>query len=126
MKRLIAAAIIAVLLFSVCLTDYFYVKNSYNTLTENIDKCIAEIEQNDISNARFHAEKLEEEWKNRECILSIFINHSIIDEIDTAIIQLTPYIDTGNYDLFITQCAVIDLKLTQMREDSTVNLHSIL
>lgn len=126
MKRLIAAVIIAVLLCVLCITDYFYIKNSYNTFTENINKCVERIEQNDISSAKQYAENLEKEWKNREHLLSIFVNHDIIDEIDTAIVQLVPYLDTGNYDLCITQCAVIELKLSQVREDSTINLHSIL
>lgn len=126
MKRIIAAAAIAVFLIAACLTDYFYIKNSYNSFTNDIAECVNALEQNNITEARARAEKLQGEWKKREKVLAIFVNHNIIDEIDTAIIQLIPYLDSKNYGLCVAQCAVIKLKLTQMREDSTANLHSIL
>ena len=124
MKRLIAAAILLVFVVASYLTGYFYVNNTYKTANSMLEECINIYEQN--NNAHIATQKLKDFWSEKEGTLSVFANHSSIDEIELAISSMLVYSNTKDNEFFYEYSSTVKTLLHQLLEDSKPNMHSIL
>lgn len=123
MKRLIAAAILTVTVIGIYLSGYFVINNVCDEANKILKECINAYNQGE--NAEIKAEKLEKYWSKKEKILSVFSNHSEIDEIETAIRLMKLYSKTNENEIFNEYCGTVKVMLHQMIEDSVPNMHSV-
>lgn len=124
MRRLIAAAVLAVLVTVIYLTGYFYIENTCKETKNLISDCVTAYKENgDID---FHTQKLEEYWSSKEKLLSMFTNHGVIDEIELTIEALSAHGRYPENEMFYECSGKLKILLHQIMEDTTPSMHSIL
>lgn len=123
MKRLISAIILLIFVLSAYLTGYFYI----NTTCEKANKMLTNCEKayNANENAEKYAKKLEKFWSDAEKPLSLFANHSEIDEIELAIHTLKIYSKTSEKEIFNEYSGTVKTLIHQLIEDTVPSVHSI-
>lgn len=123
MKRLIPAGI---LLLTVILSYIFslsYITSTCNEVNDLIDKC--ESAYINGENSYETAEKLKDTWSGKEKILSLFVNHDKIDDIELELSSLLIYSKSDSSNIFYEHIAVLKMLLHQIKEDTEINSHSI-
>lgn len=124
MKRLIAAAILAVFIAAVYFTGNFYIKNVLDNSYKLLDECNEEYKMNKSSSKG--AEKLKDYWSENEGLLSVFAYHGHIDEVEQAIGTMVIYSKTDNSELFYEYSGTVKTLLHQLYEDNSLSMHSVL
>lgn len=122
MSRIIAAVVLVLLMVGFCISDRIVINNAYEDLYEKTLKCESLAENSESAKAA--AEELNEEFKSTEGLLSVYVNHDILDEIAEAAARLEVLSGRSEAD-YLSECAFIKLKLEYIKKDSGVNLHSI-
>lgn len=123
MKRLIAAAILAASVAGIYFCGFFVINTTCKEANKKLETCINSY--NNENNASEKAKDLEKYWAKKEKILSVFANHSEIDDIEMAIHLLTVYSKTDNNEIFHEYSGTVKTMLHQMKEDTVPNMHSI-
>ncbi len=124
MKRLIAATILFIFVTASYITGYAYINKTCKTANRLLEECINIYDDN--NNAYSATEKLNNFWSEKEGTLSVFANHSSIDEIELAISSMLVYSDKKDNEIFYEYSSTVKTLLHQLLEDSTPNMHSIL
>lgn len=123
MKRLIPAGII----FALVVLTYFlsteYITKSCENTNELLQKSVEAYKEN--QNAEKETEKIKKFWQKEEKILSFFVNHEHIDEIELAISTLTVYAKEKDNILFYEYADTIEILLHQIVEETKITTHSI-
>jgi len=81
---------------------------------------------NEKTDATVSTKKLEDFWTKKEKILSLFANHTSIDEIELAISTMLTYSNTSEKELFFEYSGTVKTLLHQLMEDTVPGVHSIL
>lgn len=123
MKRLIAAILLTVMVIGIYLGGYFTINNICNNANKKLEDCINAYNKGE--NAEEKAKELEKFWSEKEKILSVFSNHSEIDEIETSILLMKIYSGTNKKEMFKEYCGTVKIMLHQMIEDTVPNMHSV-
>lgn len=123
MKRLIAAGVLLIFLTTAYFTGYFYISKTCEEANKLLTECVLAYENND--NAEEKTKKMEEFWSKKEKTLSIFTNHSSIDNIELSIHSLLIYSSSSQKDLFREYSGRVKTQLHQLMEDTVPGAHSI-
>lgn len=123
MKRLIAAAIILIILSSVFFTGYFSINSICKNTKEMLTECVNNYKSG--NNPEESAEKLEEYWHSKESVLSLFADHTSIDSIELNLHLLRIYSTTNQKELFSEYSGRIKTEIHQLLEDTHPTVHSI-
>lgn len=124
MKRLIAAAVLAVVLLTLYLTSYFYITDTCEKTRELLKECATAYDSK--NNAGEKAEALNKFWNKKEPILSIFSSHSKIDDVEEALYCLKIYSKTDETEIFYEYHGTVEILIHQLLEDTKPGVHSIL
>ena len=122
MSRIIAAVVLVLLMLGFCISDRIVINNACEDLYEKTLEC-----ENSVVNgekAKEAAKELNREFTDTEGLLSVYVNHDILDEIAESAARLEVLSGRSEVD-FLSECAFIKLKLEYIKKDSGVNLHSI-
>ena len=123
MKRLIIAAILLVVVIATYLTSLFYITDSCDKAKSMIENSISVYSKNET--AQTEAKNLEDYWNKKEPILSIFVNHDRIDDIETAISLMNVYAKIPKSELFYEYADNVKVLIHQILEDTKFTMHSI-
>lgn len=123
MKRLIAAAVLAVIVAVVYFTGNFYIKNVLEDSYNLVDECNQSYESK--QNPEKTAEKLKKYWSDNEGVLSLFAHHNHIDEVEKAIDTMVIYSNTENRELYYEYSGTVETLLHQLYEDNSLSMHSV-
>ena len=121
MCRIIAAVVLFLLMVGLCISDRIVIDNAYEDLYEKTLRCEEAV---DTPESKDSSEQLEKEFEQTEGLLSVFVNHDILDEIAESVARLKILSGVSRAD-YLSECASIKLKLEYIKKDSGVNLHSI-
>ena len=124
MKRLIAAAVLFVLVTAIYFTGYLFINSTCKKTDTLLKECVTSYKNGE--NVNLYTTKLENFWESREKLLSVFMNHNDIDEIELAIESLTVHSKYKENEMFYEYSATIDMLLHQIMEDTAFGVHSIL
>ena len=124
MKRLIAAAVLGVILLVTYFTSYFYITNTCKKTKELLNECRIAYDQK--NNAEAKAKEINDYWNKKEPILSIFSSHSKIDDIEEALYCLKIYSKTDEKEIFYEYQGTVKILIHQLLEDTKPGVHSIL
>ncbi len=125
MKRLIAAAVVVVCLIVLCTVGIMSVEAACKQMEKDINNCVSHIKSDDFKSAMGDSQTIEREWEGKRGIMSVFINHQTIEEIDSSVTQLSSFANKDNKAHFLAECELIKLYLTEMREYCSVSLHTL-
>ena len=123
MKRLIAAVVILIVLSSVFFTGYFSINNICKNTKELLTECVNSYHSG--SRTQESAEKLEKYWSSKESVLSLFADHTSIDNIELDLHLLKIYSATDEKELFLEYSGRIKTAIHQLLEDTHPTVHSI-
>ena len=123
MKRLIPASIIFVLVILTYFLSLNYITKSCESTNKLLDKSVEVYKENQT--AEKEAEKIKKFWQKEEKILSFFVNHEHIDEIEQAISTLNVYAKEKDNILFYEYADAIRVLLHQIVEETKITTHSI-
>lgn len=124
MKRLIAAAILSAFVAASYFTGFFIVNKTCENTNRLLNDCVENYD--DGKDAKASSEKLQKYWEKKEKILSAFAHHSVIDEIEIAINNLTVYSNSKEKAIFKEHSNTVKTLLHQLMEDMKPSMHSIL
>ncbi len=124
MKRLIAAAILALTVGISYFSGFFIINDACKDANIMLNECINAY--NSEKNAKEKAENLEDFWSEKEKILSVFANHTDIDKIEMAIGLLRIYSQSDKEEMFKEYHQTVKTLIHQLKEDTVPNVHSIL
>lgn len=123
MKRLIVAAILFVVVIATYLTSLFYITDSCDKAKSMVENSISVYTKNQT--AKNETRDLENYWNKKEPLLSVFVNHDRIDDIETAISLMNVYAKIPKNELFYEYADNVKMLIHQILEDTKFTMHSI-
>ncbi|MBR4116587.1 MAG: DUF4363 family protein [Clostridia bacterium] len=123
MKRLIPASIIFVLVIVTYLTSLYYITDSCDKAKNLLENSVQTYTQQ--KTAEKQAKEMEDFWDKKEKVLSVFVNHDRIDDIEKAISLLNVYAKSPDNELFYEYADTVEILLHQIMEDTKITMHSI-
>ncbi len=123
MKRLIPASILLALVILTYILSTKYITNSCESTLDLLEKTVNEYREN--KTAEKSSEKIKKYWQKEEKILSFFVNHEHIDDVEQAISSLTVYAKEKDNVLFYEYADTIEVLLHQIEEETQITTHSI-
>ena len=114
MKRIFPAIVILLFTISLCIYSHSFVDNACNTTLSDI---------NDFRNNYISGDTLERYWVERKEKMSLFVNHSFLDDITISIGQLITY-DNKNSEYFNHTFKNIQTLLSMIKEEQQFAAHS--
>lgn len=123
MKRLIIAGVLLVLVIATYLTSLFYITSSCDKAKVMVEDSIKAYSQTKAAEAE--AKSLENYWDKKEPLLSVFVNHDRIDDIETAISLMNVYAKMPENELFYEYADNVKVLIHQILEDTKFTMHSI-
>lgn len=123
MKRVIPAIIILLIVIASYFGSYVYINNVCYTVNEGIEACLKEYEEH--GTAKADAKWLKNYWDEKEKILSFFVNHAMIDEVEKAISNVKLHSSFKDNYMFYDACDTTKTLLHQIMEDTKISAHSV-
>lgn len=123
MKRIIAAIILLVTVLVLTVTGNLIIISKCDGIKEKLDICTEEFESGKESAAQ-SAKSLIKEFKEKETILTLFANHSLIDQISNEITALPVYVKENNRTEFYACREKIARTLNQIKEEQRFGIQS--
>ncbi len=123
MKRLIIAIILFISVIVIYISTVSYIINSCENTRDLVDKAVMSFKEN--KDANNETEYLKEYWDKEEKILSAFVNHDHIDEIELSISSLNIYAKNGDEKMFYMYADSIKTLIHQVLEDTKITPSSI-
>ena len=126
MKRLLIACCLTVLIIASCITENIILSHYYERLTTMLNNASQLCLNDDLEGAQQQTANLEKYWNdNVENVLSMFVNHDVVDQIGHSIAKLEPSIILGGSLEFTTECKTARTFLQHIKEDEKISLTSI-
>lgn len=123
MKRLIPAGILLAAIIIAYALSWYYVDNTCDKAITLVKECEEEYKPNGDSSIK--ADELKKLWDEKENALSFFVNHDKIDQVELELSSLFIYSNKDDAAKFYEHIENLKMLLHQIREDSTVSVHSI-
>ncbi len=123
MKRLIPAGILLVFVILTYFLSTTYILKSCNSTLELVETAINEYTENNL--AKEISKEIKDYWQKEEKILSLFVNHKHIDEVELAISSMIVYASEKDNVLFYENADKIKVLIHQIKEETKISTHSI-
>ncbi len=123
MKRLIIAGVLFVSVIAIYLISVCHITNSCNKARQLLNNSVAAYTEK--STAINEAKILEDYWNKKEKLLSVFVNHNRIDDIEQAISLLNVYAKNEKDPLFYEYADTVKILIHQILEDTKITIHSV-
>lgn len=122
MKRIIAAAVILLFVVGVSICGGFII----NKNADEIEKQISEIQKTAFTDTNGKAEEFFCFWEEKREIMSIFVNHEVIDEIGKVAAKMVSAERAKNSDDLFEAANEILYIIRGIREDEKFSLYTLL
>lgn len=123
MKRLIPASILFIAVIASYFLSLWYINGTCETTQKLVLRC--EEEYRNGSDALAAAKELSEMWDEKEKVLSFFVNHNQIDEIELELSSLSVFCKSENEIYFYDSIETLKTLLHQVKEDARISTHSV-
>ncbi len=123
MKRIIPAILILTIILASYFGSYIYINNVCDTVHKGIEECIKEY--NEHGTAKADANWLKNYWDEKERVLSFFVNHAMIDEVEMSISNIKLHSGFKDNYMFYDSCDTAKTLLHQILEDTKISAHSV-
>jgi len=126
MKNIVASFIIFFALLISIIFSISYLNKTCITL-ENLDTKLENyIESSSWEDAYGTSLKLMEDWDKYSKVISVFVNHAEIDNINSELWKLTQYVKCKNSDESLASVHIIKFYLRHITNMEKVNIQNIL
>ena len=125
MKRLCAAIVLIILLAACCVTSRIVIADTYKDFRGQIEDCKTAVSNGEFDKAEQLSRGLDKQWQEKRGIVSIFVFHGTIEEIDDSLARLKAYANKESRSMYLSECEAVLLRLREIKDDSGVNLHAL-
>ncbi len=125
MKRLIAAAVLMLILISFCTVGIIQILGHEDKIIGMISQAVEAAENDDFDKAYEIDVQSEEEWIKSEQMLAPFTSHLHLDDVGLAISKLPPLIKYGNKAQFISECKYTIVQIKHLADSEIPALTNI-
>ena len=126
MRRLWAAAIILVILLALCTWGLSTTMSLSDELNHTLQEAYTAAEEGNLVRAQELSNEAQTHWKKFHRILSTYIQHTRLEEIDRSLATLSPLLQHGAVDAFSSECARTAAQIASLREAEMPILENIL
>ncbi len=123
MKRLIPASILLALVILTYILSTTYITKSCDSTLDLLKTTVSEYKEQKTAVEK--SKEIKKYWQKEEKILSFFVNHDHIDEVEQAISTLNVYAKEKDNVLFFEYADTIEVLLHQIKEETKITTHSI-
>ncbi|MGE5628697.1 MAG: DUF4363 family protein [Solirubrobacterales bacterium] len=120
----------SMVIFAILLISVFYSINYLNKSCSNLEsldtKLETLIEESSWDNAYATSLELMDDWDNYSKVITIFVNHAEIDNINSELWKLTQYTKFKNRDESMASVHTIKFYLGHIMDMEKVNMQNIL
>ena len=109
MKRLIYALIILMFISTICLVGSILICQYCEKSQEELRFCASLSQEENWEAAQIKTNELKDDFKKRETVMAIFVDHKLLDGINELMSTLPIYAKKGNDVEFEAVCAQIGI-----------------
>ena len=122
MKRLIAAAIIFILIVLTGIFGIFTIKST----GADVEKRISEIQKTALTNSGKRAEEFFYFWEDKRELMAVFVNHEAIDEIGRLAAKMVSAERSGDKEILFENANEILFIIRGIEEDESFSFFTLL
>lgn len=126
MKRLTAAVLIIVSLFSLSVASIFLIKKEAAELNGLLVKACDTAQSKNITQLIEITQEIQKEWKRSKKLLSFFLSHRELDDLAVNIASLDKFCKTENYDEYEKACFLNMCRLEHLVDSAKPKTENIL
>lgn len=105
-KRNVVVLCLFLVLIVGTILEQDYTDSSYETINSEVLELKAYI-QNQDEQSKVQIEKIESFWKQREIVLSLFVDYRDIEQIGREVNLIKSYLENLDYELAIVECNLL-------------------
>lgn len=121
MKRLIAAAILIVIVIGICFGSSILMDRICAHSEELLTKAVGNIDNRQWVQAAKQSKSLQHYWEEKQSLMAAFANHGDLDEIAEMISTLAPYAEEQNENDFRSTVSAIRYRIARLLEEQEFN-----
>lgn len=126
MRRLIITLVIIALVIWACVAEMNFLNSAIEALKSEVNVTIKYAEINDSNAAQQQIKLLEEKWTQKQKIISIFIDHEPLSDIDQLLCAMKIDLEQDELDDFFRESAKMISQLNHLRDTEMPHLYNIL
>ncbi|MBE6733364.1 MAG: DUF4363 family protein [Ruminococcaceae bacterium] len=124
MKRIIAAIILCIFVVSVLIVGNIVINNQCDGLKKDINELKSDIFSDKTEEANQKIKNINDLWESRKTVMSIFSNHSPLDNITIALSELTLAIEVNDKNISLVKCGEISALISRITEEQRIHAES--
>lgn len=125
MKSVICAVVIFILIITLSVVSAMYTDSCVDEMLHQLYKNEKNVAENQWEYAREGVEKVGDIWAERKTISSFFLNHSVIDSIDSSIERLINSVILREKSVFYYEKNEFELLMKKLKEQQKISLPNI-
>lgn len=124
MKRIVAAVALLAFIFVVLIIGNFVINRECDYLKVDIDELKKQIMTENTEKAKEKISDINSLWEKRKTVMSIFSNHSPLDNITIALSELTVAIEANDKNYSLVKCGEISALVGRIKEEQRIHAES--
>lgn len=125
-KLCIYLILTAILLMTICIGSYYYLKYTANQVTIFISDLENSVIANDWNNAYINYDQALDHWDKHKNIWQCFLQHQEIDDIESMFQQLKGYLKTKNVTDSLSSLYELKYNINHVPDTERISLYNIL
>ncbi len=122
MKRMILAAVLALVVVGIAVASIYYVNQSIDEICHTLSLSTQYAKQDDMEETRRILETANQQWQQRRTVLMMFIEQDLLDEVDNQLAYMDALTKFHKEEYIpATVLCISQLREIQNRENYTVN-----
>ncbi len=125
MHRIAGTVIIFIITSVIAVCGFFINTKTSDSIQKKVQAAVSSSRQNDIVLARKQVGNAVDEWNEKKELMLLFVSHGKLDQIDESMNIACSYIETGDTNLFITECVRIQVLLQHFNDLEYPSINNI-
>ncbi len=126
MKRIVIALLLMLGIAGACVGEHYVLHRQGNKIQSLVQQAAEDYQNGRQQQAITTVAQLAELWHTAERQLSFFVGHDDIRELELSITRLEPLCRDGNSDVFLSECALVEMLMRHIAENQKLRLENIL
>ncbi len=125
MKRLLAAALLAVLITGVCVAEHVVTDGFEKSAWELVTKVKTARNNGNYKSSNDSTDQLIRLFEENEVVLSLFTNKEIVDDIERSIYRISDFGKGDDDVILLSEISMLETELKELARTSGVFINSV-
>lgn len=126
MKRVWVALVMMCTVFALCITELIIANKMTDHLSETLEKAQNCVKEQQIEQALQYSDRVAEDWEHYHKILSMFLIHDRLEQIDQSLAVLDTNLKCEQYDDFLSEASRTTAQLEHIKDTELPTIQNIL